>query len=248
LTARGFNLLWPLSEPVFDRACAPVAPALTLRVLLPLATSAIVVASGGRDFFAAFRRVAEATDGHPHPLDRFTRTSLEEAVRTQWDDGRGRPRVAYRLFFPFVSSLPALPFQRLGRAAGLGAPGPLGLQIHPHYGPWWAYRAVIVVADESVPAPSAPPPRSNESPPLSSGESLGDGCAGCDAPCVAACPGGAVRRDGFSVVACHAHRLVAPPCQLSCVARIRCVRGPAQRYTDEQLAFHMAASMPLRRA
>ena len=27
-------------------------------------------------------------------------------------------------------------------------------------------------------------------------------------------------------------------------ARIRCVRGVEHRYTDQQLAFHMAASMP----
>ena len=45
----------------------------------------------------------------------------------------------------------------------------------------------------------------------------------------------------------HGHRLVAPECRLSCVARVRCVRGPEHRYTDEQLAFHMAASMPTRR-
>ena len=38
----------------------------------------------------------------------------------------------------------------------------------------------------------------------------------------------------------------AEPCRLSCAARIACVRGPEHRYTDAQLAFHMAASMPKR--
>jgi epoxyqueuosine reductase QueG len=140
--------------------------------------------------------------------------------------------VAYRLYFPFTDSVPALPFQRLGRAAGLGAPGPLGLQIHPGFGPWWAYRALIAIAGASIEPAGAP---------------VGDGCAGCPAPCVAACPAGAVRLTGFSVVDCHARRLTAPACHLSCDARVRCVRGVEHRYTEEQLAFHMAASMPVRR-
>ena len=92
---------------------------------------------------------------------------------------RRRPRpprwralgVAHAVYFPFDGAEPLIPFQRLGRAAGLGGPGPLGLQIHPVFGPWWAYRALVVV-DRAL------PPR----PPI------GDGCAGCDAPCVAACP------------------------------------------------------------
>src|SRR6185437_16285740 len=104
---------------------------------------------------------------------------------------------------------------------------PLGLQIHPRFGPWWAYRGLIVL---DRPLPPAPPP--------------GDGCAGCPAPCVAACPAGAVGRAGFAVAACHARRLVAEPCRLSCDARLACVRGPEHRYREVELAFHIRASMP----
>ena len=146
------------------------------------------------------------------------------------------------MFHPFtgpsLGSAPVLPFQRLGRAAGLGAPGPLGLQIHPRFGPWWAYRALIAVAadadivDDIIGGAVDDPPR-------------GDLCVGCPAPCVAACPAGAVRLGGFSIAACHARRLTAPACRLSCDARIRCVVGTEHRYSDEQLAFHMAASMPV---
>jgi hypothetical protein len=107
------------------------------------------------------------------------------------------------------------------------------LQIHPELGPWWAYRALIALAGDSSELVPATP--------------LGDACAGCPAPCVAACPAGAVRLGGFSVADCHARRLTAPACHLSCDARLRCVRGVEHRYTDEQLAFHMAASMPARR-
>lgn len=195
---------------------------MTAGQLLPGAAGALLVGSGGPAFFDRFARAAEASDDAPNPLDRYTRRVVERAV----EDGLEPLDVRRAVHFPFGTQ-PLIPFQRLGRAAGLGGPGPLGLQIHPTYGAWWAYRALVVVDRE---LPALPPP--------------GDGCAGCDAPCVAACPAGAVQRTGFVVSACHARRLVAEPCRLSCVARIACVRGPEHRYSDAQLAFHMAASMP----
>jgi ferredoxin len=242
LAARGFNLLLPLSEAAFDGACAPVAPELRLRALHPApdgalgVLGALIVGSGGRELFRQFGDAPERRDGPPSPLDRFTRAAIGAAAEQALDGTPG----GYRLLFPFVDvgldRQPALPFQRLGRAAGLGAPGPLGLQVHPVFGPWWAYRGLVALA-LPVEAWAA----------AGAAEPLGDGCAGCEAPCVQACPAGAVRLAGFSVADCHARRLAAPDCRLSCVARIRCVRGPEHRYTDEQLAFHMAASMPLPR-
>jgi ferredoxin len=192
--------------------------------LLPGARAAAIVGSGGRTFFARFADDSpERGDGAPNPLDRFTKRVVDAAVA----QALAPLGVSHAAYFPFDGADPLIPFQRLGRAAGLGGPGPLGLQIHPAFGPWWAYRALVVVDGE---LPSVPP--------------IGDGCAGCDAPCVAACPAGAVARAGFAVAACHARRLSAEACRLSCAARIACVRGPAHRYTDAQLAFHMAASMP----
>jgi epoxyqueuosine reductase QueG len=238
LDGRGLNVCLPLDAAAFDAACAPVAPSLRLETLLPGARGALVVGSAGRAFFEAFARARAAgdaangtrsvADAAPDPLDRYTRAVVEETVR----DALAPLGIEHALRFPFVGEARGgspIPFQRLGRAAGLGAPGPLGLQIHPVYGPWWAYRALVVVDAE-----------------LATAAPVGDGCAGCDAPCVAACPAAAVQRAGFVVPACHARRLVAEACHLSCAARIACVRGPEHRYADEQLAFHMAASMPRR--
>jgi hypothetical protein len=224
LSAHGLNILLPLGAAAFDAACAPVPGAPRLAALLDGARGAVVVGSGGPAFFDGFERVGfELADGAPNPLDRYTRRIVEGAVA----DVLGPAAIAHAVYFPFAGGAPLIPFQRIGRAAGIGPPGPLGLQIHPDYGPWWAYRALVVVEQ-----------------PLSEATPLGDACAGCPAPCVAACPGGAVARPGFSVPACHAHRLRAEPCRLSCAARIACVRGPEHRYRDEELAFHMAASMP----
>ena len=219
----GLNVVAPLTASAFDAACAPVT-ALSLGRLMPGAEAAVVVGSGGPAFFDRFASESpEAADGAPHPLDRYTKRIAGTTVA----DAMARVGVAHAIYFPFDGAEPLIPFQRLGRAAGLGGPGPLALQIHPVFGPWWAYRALVVV-DRAL------PPR----PPI------GDGCAGCDAPCVDACPAHAVARAGFSVAACHERRLAAEPCKLSCAARIACIRGPEHRYTDAELAFHMAASMP----
>jgi len=216
----GLNVFLPLTGAAFDAAAGP----LVLADLLAGAAGALIVGSGGPAFFDRFDREPEALDGAPDPLDRYTERVVARAAGEALDP----LGVAHVAHFPF-GARPLIPFQRLGRAAGLGGPGPLGLQIHPTFGPWWAYRALIVL---ERPLPLVAPP--------------GDGCAGCDAPCVAACPAGAVTRGGFDVVACHARRLVAEPCRESCVARITCVRGPEHRYRDEELAFHMRASMPRR--
>ena len=214
----GLNVLLPLTPSAFDVAAAPLA----LDELLAGAAGALIVGSGGPTFFDRFEGSPEAVDNAPNPLDRYTERVIRRAVGAALEPAGS----AHVVHFPF-GVRPLIPFQRLGRAAGLGGPGPLGLQIHPTFGPWWAYRALIVL---DRPLPAAAPP--------------GDGCAGCDAPCVAACPAGAVARGGFDVVACQARRLVAEPCRLSCIARITCVRGPEHRYRDEELAFHMRASMP----
>jgi hypothetical protein len=247
LASAGLNIVLPIGATAFDEACAPVTP-LRMRDLRATARGALIVGSGGRLFFDRFLVSTGGSDGAPHPLDRFTRAEVEAVIA----DGLGSS-ISCSVFYPFSvpgtlgglpappatdsarakpevrprAATPALPFQRLGRAAGLGDPGPLGIQIHPTYGPWWAYRALIVW-DLAVPDEPA----------------VGDGCAGCDAPCVAACPAHAVARDGFIYDLCRARRLADPACHLACAARSRCVRGPEQRYSARQLAFHMAAAMP----
>jgi epoxyqueuosine reductase len=218
LEALGLNVLLPLDAAAFDAAAAP----LRLDALLPGARGAAVVGSGGRAFFDGFAAASEARDGGRDPLDRYTARVVAGAAAQALDGSTVRHAVAY----PFGAA-PVVPFQRLGRAAGLGGPGPLALQIHPVFGPWWAYRALIALDRDpgSAPAP-------------------GDACAGCPAPCVTTCPAGAAQWSGFDIAACHARRSTAAACAESCAARIACIRGPEHRYRDEQLAFHMRASMP----
>lgn len=215
LRAAGLNLLGCLSRPRYD---ALVPEAWRAERLLPVARSVLVVASGGRALFAAFRRSPEA-QREPDPLDAFTRRVVEAAAEQL--GGPWRALFAHErrggVFADFVA---------LGRAAGLGEPSRLGLLLHPVYGPWLSIRALILT-----------PRQRPETPPLADFAP----CRGCPAPCGAACPGGAVAPAGFDVTACVATRRREPACGSRCAARRACVVGPQHAYTAQAEALHMRA-------
>lgn len=175
LGALGLNVLLPLSPEAFATAAAP----LRLEDLLAGAAGAVIVGSGGPAFFDLFEREPEAADGAPNPLDRYTARIVPRAAGA----ALASLDIAQAFAFPFDAQ-PLIPFQRIGRAAGLGGPGPLGLQIHPRFGPWWAYRALLVL-DRALPprrrpatvAPGVPRPASPRALPARSG-----GAASTSAP------------------------------------------------------------------
>jgi epoxyqueuosine reductase QueG len=143
------------------------------------------------------------------------------------------------LRLPFDATLPPLSFVHLAEAAGLGRRSILGVLIHPAFGPWIALRGALLV-DELV---AAARPAAGFEP-----------CSGCrDRPCIAACPGAAVRHpDGWDVARCIDYRVADPAaCADRCHARFECVYGRDHRYPAEALAYHqrrafavMAAARP----
>lgn len=237
LAEDGLHVVLPVGGSAFDRVAGETG-CPSLGELLPGASGAVLVGDGGPSFFARFEalraRSAVATAGAgasaANPLDDYTRQVVERAVRAAWTPDGVASTACFRLLYPFVDAAPALPFQRLGEVAGLPPPGPLGIQIHPSFGPWWAYRALVVVAASL-----------ETEPPLS------PSCSVCAQPCVEACPGRAVTTAGFSFASCITERTspAGIACHESCVARLRCPVGSAHRYGQAQLAFHMRASLPL---
>jgi hypothetical protein len=216
LAGEGLHIVRTVDQPALDRR----GLALSLAALLPGAAAGLVIGDGGPEFFARFR--AHSPGGAGDPLDRYTAQVVPAAIRRALAGSDCR----WAVRFPFSSEPPLLPMQRLGEAAGLPPAGPLGIQIHPQFGPWWAYRGFAVL---SVPLAQEPP--------------LPAVCPGCPAPCIAACRGQAVSAAGLEIARCARHRLADPACELSCAARVACIAGPGHRYPDDQLGFHMAASL-----
>lgn len=172
--------------------------------------------------------VAIMATGAPNPLDRWTRAIIEPIAAAH----------AGIALFPFDGP-PYWPFQRWAERAEGVRSSPLGIQIHPEFGLWHAYRAAILLPDElNLPKP----------------QWGGHPCDTCvDRPCLSACPVGAFTGASYEVHHCVDHVISSrqddQACfQRGCLARIACPVGAAWRYEPEHATFHMDAFVTARLA
>ncbi len=124
-----------------------------------------------------------------------------------------------------------VPLGRLAELAGWGRPSPLGLTIHPAYGPWIAHR-IALLTDLELPVASGP-----------HGDHPCDSCI--ETPCVSACPVGAVSTAGpFDIDACATHRAGHDSaCAYECLARNACPVGSDHRYGPVQMRHHYGSGL-----
>ena len=183
----------------------------------PVATLVLVgFVAGGQ--WARFAASAEPADGHPQPLDRWSRRVIDALAA----------RHGAVALYPFEGP-PWHPFQRWALRAEPVHLSPLGILIHPDWGLWHAYRGALAFGGRI-----ALPERDSRPSP----------CATCtDRPCLRTCPVAAVTPAGYDHAACRAHVAGAGrDCRLQgCRARRACPVGAAHRYGDEQAEFHMQA-------
>lgn len=187
----------------------------------PAATVLLVGADGGR-MWTVFEAAPEASDGAPHPLDRWSRRVLDSVAA----------ELGARAAYPFGGP-PYQPFIRWSaRGEGL-ASSPVGLPVSPSRGLWASFRgALLLSARVELGPPPAPTP-----------------CTGCPAPCRTACPVGAMgdgSPEGYDVAACTAHILsdAGAACRSGCLVRAACPVGAAP--PEPQRQFHMAAFVSAR--
>jgi hypothetical protein len=184
----------------------------------PVGTLVLLGFTGGLQW-PVFSASAEAGDGRPHPLDRWSRRTI----------GALASEVGATALYP-NDGPPWLPFQRWARAAEPVHPSPLGVLIHPDFGLWHAYRGALAFSARlTLPARDARP-------------SPCERCTG--KPCLTTCPIGAVTAEAFDTTACDRFVRASADndCRLrGCAARARCPVGAAYRYGEAQARFHMAA-------
>lgn len=184
----------------------------------------VLAGNAGTGLWPAFSASAEASDGGPDPLDRWSARVLAGLAAD----------LGAAALFPFGGP-PYLPFQRWALRAEPVAPSPLGVLIHPVYGLWHAYRGALAFA-ERIELPSRPEQASP--------------CDGCrDQPCLSACPVGAFTADGYALAACVGHisgRDGQDCLTLSCRTRHACPVGQEFVYEPAQAGFHMAAFLGAR--
>ncbi len=155
-------------------------------------------------------------------FDSASEKAVLEVCSRFW--GGAKPRLLYP-----GSAL--IPLQKLGRWAGWATSSPLGMDISPRYGPWFAYRAAFLVDAplECTQAFTANSP-----------------CDDCESkPCIQACPVGAVTRDQtIAMDLCLPQRLADPQgCGVSCDSRLACPVGEKWRYPKDQIRYHGSRSL-----
>ncbi|MBS0613358.1 MAG: ferredoxin [Proteobacteria bacterium] len=183
----------------------------------------ILLGFRGPSCWLAFEASAEFRDGQAHPLDRWSRRLIDELAR----------RHAALSVYPF-SGPPWWPFQSwAARAEGLHA-SPLGILMHPKFGPWHSYRGALLF-ETRIDVPAAPP--------------VAHPCDSCHTkPCLHGCPVGAVSEAGFDALRCREFvRSRGRDCREGgCLARRSCPVGAEYQQSAAQASFHIAAFAGLR--
>ncbi len=181
----------------------------------------ILLGNAGPDMF---RRFARERNPALHKMDDWTRVVVGELARD----------LDAQAVYPFDMD-PPWPFLTWARRGGAGHVSPLGLNIHPVYGLWHAYRAALmfpVVFDLPVQKSGAHP------------------CQSCSGrPCLSACPVSAFDGESYDVSGCASH--VGSPeghrCMAhGCLARHACPVGQVHAYAPAQAEFHMRAFVAAR--
>jgi len=190
----------------------------------PWARTLILVGNVGSELWNK-SGAAIAALGDPDPLDRWTRAVIEPIAASA--DGLA--------LFPFAGP-PYWPFQRWAERAEGVRQSPIGIQIHPEFGLWHAYRAAILLRDVIV------LPRPEHAHPC-------DACV--DRPCLTHCPVNAFSSAGYAVDRCVEHLVAVQnesgSCNdVGCLARLACPVGAAWRYRPEHARFHMRAFVKAR--
>ncbi len=202
-------------------AFRPTADDLADSDLRAGAVSALVLI--GNAGAAMWRAFAPFVDGGPDPLNRWTRRIIDPVAK----------RLGARAIYPFDEPPP--PVQRWAMRAERLQPSPLGILIHPRYGLWHAYRAVMLFGrDIDSTLEGFEPPDKPVHP-----------CESCpQKPCLKACPVGAFSAGDYNVPACAGYLAGSDgrSClRRGCQARNACPVGSDWRYSDAQIAFHMTA-------
>lgn len=175
--------------------------------------SVVLLAPDEPAFWTIFRASPEATNGAPDPLDRWS-ARVVGALAARWGGAMRLPS----------DGPPWPPFGAWALGSGAVHASPVGLFVDAVAGLWVSFRGAVLLGETLAPRPRPSP------------------CPGCPAPCVAACPVGALTPQGYDVSACHAYLDEGGDClHLGCRVRRACPVGARE---PEQAAFHMRAFHP----
>lgn len=152
-------------------------------------------------------------DGAPDPVDRWSRRVI----------GRIACDLRAKALFPFGGP-PYHPFFQWALRSGRIRQSPLRLLVHDEQGLMVSFRGALALKQRVELPPSDPP------------------CPDCAAPCLTACPVGALGAEGYDVARCHQHldQPAGAEClSAGCLARRACPVSLTYARMKDQSAYHM---------
>jgi hypothetical protein len=184
------------------------------------ASFVLLIGNAGPAMFNRYLRERLSADAL---LDDWTRDTIEPLAEN----------LSAQALYPFEK--PPQPFLTWARRAGAGHVSPLGLNIHPVFGLWHAYRAALLFS-VTFDLPSVSP-----------------GLHPCEAcktkPCLEACPVSAFDGQTYAIERCASHLAsnAGDGCMTGgCKARLACPVGSQFKYSIDQKQFHMNAFLKAR--
>jgi len=195
-----------------------------------------LIANVGSEFWSAMQThtsqlsVEQQEQANQNPVDEFSISILNKLLRKAGLENDSD------ILYPAHYRVPLI---ALGEHAGWSTPSPLGLGLHPTFGPWFAYRA-LAKTKQPLLQPENPADAQGD---LSSQQSA---CLNCvSTPCVKACPASAVSSsENFNINRCADYRIQDDSnCTQQCHARNACPVGSQYRYSEQQRAYHMTRAL-----
>jgi hypothetical protein len=190
----------------------------TLSDLLPANTQTLLMLGPHEPaFWPQFTAQPEYTDGHPDPLDRWSKR-IVDALAVE---------LAATAFYP-SDGPPFPPFFSWAMQTGHCFQSPIQLLVHDSAGMFVSFRGVLALPQHiDLPSPQQSP------------------CLTCvDTPCVTTCPVNAFATGTYDVPTCKAY-ITADPTQAcmtsGCIARRSCPVSQTHPRIAAQSAFHMKA-------
>jgi hypothetical protein len=180
--------------------------------------SVVLIGPAEPGFWPHLTAQPEWQDGAPDPVDRWSRRVI----------GRLACDLEGKAYFPFGGP-PYHPFQRWALRTGRMWQSPVRLLVHSSQGLMVSFRGALALREGIELPPLAQP------------------CADCAAPCLSACPAGALTEAGYDVPACHAFldRAEGQPClEGGCLVRRACPVSQGYARLGEQSAYHMRRFHP----
>jgi epoxyqueuosine reductase len=181
---------------------------------LPKGTRTLLLVGPQEPGFWAHVQAQPEWDGGPDPVDRWSRRVIG---RVACDRGA-------KALFPFGGP-PYHPFYQWALRTGRVWDSPVRLLVHSAQGLMVSFRGALALkqAVEVPPAVARP-------------------CDACPAPCLTACPAGALTGAGYDVPGCHAFldRPEGADCMTGgCLVRRACPVSQTYARLPEQSAYHM---------